>query len=334
MISDAFKGCAERASKMAGYYRRAEDYVLQANLATSELEQYGRQIISSLLREQIAKREYDHHLVQIEQAAAADEFLRTKFTNEDLYTWMQGELSKTLLRRYKLAFDVAKKAEQSRSSTRSCGPSSTTRTSSSSATGTTAQRGLLAGEALRPRPQAARDGLPRAEPARTTSSPSTSRWPVSTRARCCGSRRPGRASVEVPEWLFDMDSPGVYLRRLKTVALTDPCVTGPYTGIHCALSLLRVRSCVSPESGDQYARNETADDPPVPRLHRRDPASCHQHRAERQRPVRDQPARRPLPAVRGCRSDQHVAARAAERPPAVRRRDHLRCRAPPPLHGA
>ena len=30
---------------MAGYYRRAEDYVLQANLATSELEQYGRQIV-------------------------------------------------------------------------------------------------------------------------------------------------------------------------------------------------------------------------------------------------------------------------------------------------
>ncbi len=41
---------------MAGYYRRAEDYVVQANLATSELMQYGRQIVGSLIREQITKK--------------------------------------------------------------------------------------------------------------------------------------------------------------------------------------------------------------------------------------------------------------------------------------
>ena len=40
-LSNTFKASAERASRLAGYYRSAEDYVLQANLATSELEQYG-----------------------------------------------------------------------------------------------------------------------------------------------------------------------------------------------------------------------------------------------------------------------------------------------------
>jgi len=29
-----------------------------------------------------------------------------------------------------------------------------------------------------------------------------------------------------------------YLRRIKTVALTIPCVAGPYVGVHCALSLV------------------------------------------------------------------------------------------------
>jgi hypothetical protein len=107
-----FSSSADRASRMAGYYRRAEDYVLQANTATSELVQYGRQIISSLIREQIVKKEYDNHLRQIEQSQEIETFLKEKFTNEQLYIWMQGELSKIYYDTYKFAFDVAKRAEQ------------------------------------------------------------------------------------------------------------------------------------------------------------------------------------------------------------------------------
>ena len=258
MISEAFKGSAERASKMAGYYRRAEDYVLQANLATSELEQYGRQIISSLLREQIAKREYEHHLVQVEQAAAAEEFVRTKFTNEDLYTWMQGELSRTFYDAYKLAFDVAKKAEVmlKREVMRAEFDSQDIIKFGYWNDG---KRGLLAGEAL------ALD-LKRLEMAyleankrelELTKHVSLARLDPRALLRL---KATGSCEVEVPEWLFDMDSPGVYLRRLKTVALTIPAVVGPYAGIHCALSLLRSSVRVSPEDGDQYARNVGGED--------------------------------------------------------------------------
>ena len=38
------------------------------------------------------------------------------------------------------------------------------------------------------------------------------------------------------EVLFDLDYPGHYLRRLKSVGLTIPCVTGPYTGVSCTLA--------------------------------------------------------------------------------------------------
>jgi hypothetical protein len=258
VISEAFKGSAERASKMAGYYRRAEDYVLQANLATSELEQYGRQIISSLLREQVAKREYEHHLVQVEQAAAAEEFLRTKFTNEDLYTWMQGELSKAFYDAYKLAFDVAKKAEVTlkREVMR---PEFDDQDIIKFGYWNDGKRGLLAGEAL------ALD-LKRLEMAyleankrelELTKHVSLARLDPRSLLRL---KATGSCEVEVPEWLFDMDSPGVYLRRLKAVALTIPAVVGPYAGIHCALSLLRSSVRVSPEEGEQYARNVDSED--------------------------------------------------------------------------
>lgn len=257
-ISDAFKVSAERASKMAGYYRRAEDYVLQANLATSELEQYGRQIISSLLREQIAKRDYEHHLVQIEQAGAAEEFLRTKFTNEDLYSWMQGELSQTFYDAYKLAFDVAKKAEVTlkREVMR---PEFDKQDIIKFGYWNDGKRGLLAGDAL------ALD-LKRLEMAyleanrrelELTKHVSLARLDPRALLRL---KATGSCEVTVPEWLFDMDSPGVYMRRLKTVALTIPAVIGPYAGIHCVLSLLRSSVRVSPEVGEKYARNATNED--------------------------------------------------------------------------
>jgi hypothetical protein len=45
--------------------------------------------------------------------------------------------------------------------------------------------------------------------------------------------------MRIPEVLFDLDFPGHYLRRLKSVSLSIPCVTGPYTGIHATLRLTR-----------------------------------------------------------------------------------------------
>ena len=103
---------ANRASKLATYQRRIDDWVLQNNLAASELMQIGRQIISSLIREQIVKNEYENHKKQIEHAQEIDTFLKDKFTNRDFYAWMQGEISKIYYESYKFAFDIAKKAEQ------------------------------------------------------------------------------------------------------------------------------------------------------------------------------------------------------------------------------
>jgi hypothetical protein len=58
-----------------------------------------------------------------------------------------------------------------------------------------------------------------------------------------------------------MDYPGHYLRRIKTVSLTIPCVVGPYAGVNCTLTLLAnsVRRVATPSS--PYPRNEAGDDP-------------------------------------------------------------------------
>jgi hypothetical protein len=46
--------------------------------------------------------------------------------------------------------------------------------------------------------------------------------------------------------MFDLDYPGHYMRRIKNVTMTIPCVVGPYTGVHCRLNLLSSKTRVDP----------------------------------------------------------------------------------------
>jgi hypothetical protein len=257
-VANAFESSANRASKLAGYYRRAEDYVLQANLAGSDLMQFGRQIISSLIREQITKKEYDNHVRQIDAAQGIQDFLSSKFTQEELYTWMQGELSKSYFDCYKFAFDTAKRAEQTlkyelmRSEFDSTDFIQFGYWDSS-------RKGLLAGEALYL-------DLKRLELAyhdqnlreyEITRHVSLVRLDAMALLQL---KATGSCQFSIPEWLYDLDMPGQYMRRIKTVSVSIPCIAGPYAGVHAKLSLLRSSIRVSSILGDDYARSTTSDD--------------------------------------------------------------------------
>jgi hypothetical protein len=255
----AFLTSAERASKMAGYYRRAEDYVLQANLATDELMQYGRQIISSLIREQITRKEYQNQLKQIEQTEAVQAFLQDKFTNEELYTWMQGELSKIYFACYQFAFDIAKKSEQTlkyelmRKEFDDLDLIKFGYWDS-------ARKGLLAGESLYldlKRMEMAYHENNKREYELTKHVSMHKLNPMALLKL----KATGACEIELPEWLYDMDSPGQFNRRIKTVAISIPCITGPFTAVHAKLSLLQSSIRISSvlKDGD-YKRSGTEDD--------------------------------------------------------------------------
>jgi hypothetical protein len=46
--------------------------------------------------------------------------------------------------------------------------------------------------------------------------------------------------------MYDLDYPGHYMRRIRNVTVTIPCVTGPYTGVHCRLTLLSSMTRIDP----------------------------------------------------------------------------------------
>ncbi len=101
-----------RRSTLA-HERRWDDWKLQERLAEQGARadrahhRRGRD-----LRVTVATKELENHVVQIENAKATDEFMRSKYTNQELYQWQIGQISGVYFQSYKLAYDLAKRAER------------------------------------------------------------------------------------------------------------------------------------------------------------------------------------------------------------------------------
>jgi hypothetical protein len=65
-------------------------------------------------------------------------------------------------------------------------------------------------------------------------------------------RETGTCDFSIPEALFDMDFPGHYLRRIKSISVTIPCVVGPCTTINSTLKLNSHKYRTSSSAAKQY----------------------------------------------------------------------------------
>ncbi len=70
----------------------------------------------------------------------------------------------------------------------------------------------------------------------------------------------GTCEVTLPEWLFDLDGPGHYIRRIKNLNLSIASVTGPYTSVSCTLPLKSSLRKSPLLKDDEYAHQGSEDD--------------------------------------------------------------------------
>ncbi len=239
---------ANRASTLAGWDRRSEEWNLQADLAAREIEQIKRQIAAAEIRLAMAERELTNHDRQTENAQAVESFLREKYTNQELYSWMVAQVSNLFFRVYQLAYDLAKRAERAFRFERGLSHSNFIQFGYWDSL----RKGLLAGERLHL-------DLKRMELAYLEQS--TREYELTKQVSLVlhdpmaliALKETGRCRIHLPEALFDMDFPGHYMRRIRSVSLTIPCVTGPYTGIHATLTLESSRIRTSNDLTEGYA---------------------------------------------------------------------------------
>jgi hypothetical protein len=205
------------AARTAGYERRADEWMLQYNLAAYELMQNGRQILTSLIAEQIAHHDYLNVQQQIANAQEIDQFLHDKFTNEELYLWMQGEISRLYYEYYRFAFDTARKAERTMKQ-ELMRPELDAQDFVKFNYWDGGRKGLLSGEALHidvKRMEMAYLDNNKRELELTRHTSLRQLDPVALLML----KTTGSSTVSVPEWLFDRDCPGHYMRRIKNVAV-------------------------------------------------------------------------------------------------------------------
>jgi len=168
-------------------------------------------------------------------------FLRDKFTAPELYLYLQKETAGLHRRMYELAHNAARQAQHAFNLERG----HTSRQFLPDCVWDDLHQGLLAGErlglALRHMEKAYMDENVR-EYELTKHFSLRLHFPVAFLKL----RATGCCEIDVPEWMFDLDYPGHFMRRIRNLTVTIPCVTAPFTGVHCRLTLLGSMTRVHP----------------------------------------------------------------------------------------
>lgn len=254
IISNDLSYQSTNAGRKAGFLRQLQDRVLQANIAGYEIKNIDKQILTQQIRINIANQEITNQQKQIDNAKEVEDFLRNKYTSQELYTWMEGQVRTLYYQAYTLAYDLAKKAEKAFRFERGLITSNFIQFGYWDP----AYDGLFAGERLY-------IGLKQLEAAyqekrgydfeivKNISLQQLNPLALIALRETC------QCEFALPEVLFDMGYPGHYARRVKTVALTFACIVGPPTSVNCVLRLLEHKFRMDPTATNKSDYPERTD---------------------------------------------------------------------------
>jgi hypothetical protein len=229
--------------------------VHQANVAGYELLNINRQTVTQQNRIAAATQEIANQQAQIDSSAQVAD-LTNKYTNDQRYAYLETSVRSLFHETYNLAYDIAKKAEATFVFERGPQPSPFIQFGYWD----NSLDGLQSGERL----YVAIKQLEAAyeanrgydfEVAKQISVRQLNPWALLQLGR----------DGDLSEVIFDMDYPGHYFRRIKTVSVSLPCVVGPYTSISATLRLLQHTYRTSPIATDlnSYLLPQTEDQIPA-----------------------------------------------------------------------
>ncbi|MEV4415280.1 neuraminidase-like domain-containing protein [Catellatospora sp. NPDC049609] len=248
---------AQHADKMAGYRRRGQEYAIGANAAALELADIDKQVTTMEIAKELTVLERRQVEKQLAEAELVQAHLTGKYTGTELYSWLQGQLGGLYFQAYQHAYELAKQAERCYRFEHGLTTSNIVQAGAWDGL----RKGLLAGERL----QLQLQQLQRAYADQDVRDHELTKHvsllqhaPLALIAL----RETGRCEIDLPELLFDLDHPGHYLRRIKSVSITVPAVVGPYGSVNARLTMLSNETRVSPAlRAGRYERDADGDDP-------------------------------------------------------------------------
>ncbi len=254
--SAATSTAASVLSVTSGFVRRAQEWQNQLESAQKEIKQIEKQIDAANARLTMAEREQENFEQQLEQSSAVRELMESKFTNTELYQWMVGQISSLYFQSYQLAYDLAKQTERAYRHELALPDA----TFINFGYWDSLKKGLLAGDRLQydlERMDKAYLENNRREYEITKHVSLSLLDPVGVLML----QTEGDCEFSIPEALFDLEYPGHYLRRIKSVGVSVPCITGPYTNVPAQLTLVSSRTRIDPNVSSGYTFDESGQDP-------------------------------------------------------------------------
>jgi hypothetical protein len=230
------------SSTMGSYERRREEWGLQEKMSQHDIDQIDRQIKAAELRKLIAEKEIEIHEKILEQTDQVYDFMKDKFTSKDLYQWMSSQLQGVYFQAYKMAYELAKSAERAFHYERNSSDIYVNFGHWDSL-----KKGLLAGEKL----MLELNQLEKAyieENARTFEIEKSISLNQLDPKHLLDVKQNGKCEFELAERLFDLDFPGHYCRKIKTISISVPAVVGPYENIKATLTQLSNKILVEPDT--------------------------------------------------------------------------------------
>jgi len=215
LLSVFHQNKATVASIKGGYDRRQEDWDFQTVTAEKEVTQITKQLIATGIRKDIADKDLLNHKIQIENSKEAKDYMESKYTNAQLYSWMSGELSSLYFQAYQLAYDVAKKAEKALQF--ELGKTDTSYIKYGN--WDSLKKGLLSGDKLHQQLKQMDIAYIEQNKREYEVTKQVSLAMLDANA-LLDFKDKGSCEFQLPEILFDLDFPGHYFRRIKNVSIT------------------------------------------------------------------------------------------------------------------
>jgi hypothetical protein len=242
-----------RSSQLAAWQRRRDDWVQQSKITAEEIRQIDKQIAALKIKKCITEKELVNHRKQIVHASNIDDYLRhLKFSCESLYAWTEDQLAGLYFTAYQMAYELAKRAE--RAFRFELGVGEETASFVRFGHWDNLRKGLLSGERLS-------QDLRRLEAAYLDKNRRDFEITKHVSLRQLNPfalirfQQTGECEFNVPEALFDLDFPGHYFRRIKSVSISLPCVVGPYSSVSAMLTLLSSKLREKSNSDEENLRS-------------------------------------------------------------------------------
>lgn len=237
-VAASLHGAAEALDRTEQYRRRHQEWMHAEEQAQREIDQIDAQLAVHDEQAKVTAEQLRQTELMVDQAATTYQFLSKRFTNAQLYQWLNGQFATFYYQAYDttlslcLAAEACWQYEIADLKTRFIQPGAWK----------DSYRGLTAGESLKlnlMKMEAAY--LQRnARQLEITKTVSVRRLleaedkPWTTMVADLG--KTGGLEIKLEQGLFDNDYPGQYLRRIKRVSVTLPAVLGPYEDVAAVLT--------------------------------------------------------------------------------------------------